>query len=359
MAAQRRATQRDVARLAGVSQATVSYALASLDGEGVGPPIAPETLQRVLAAAEQLGYRPDIAAQRMRGRNSRIMGVHTYGDLFPISADNYNHEYLLGVQLAAEEAGYDLLMFTSTTHGRSLPTAFLGTQNRLAAADGAVIIGFREDHGELAKLMEQGYPFVRIGRRDIAEHPTLAWVDADFTEATADLLAGLAAAGFEDMLYVGSRRNDFEPWLDRRAGVALAADRGNVSEVPIQLAEREELSASWLAEQFVAGRRTFVAEHHQVALRIAQAATDLGVHLGNDLAIAVLQAPMSDPAERAYAGYLLEPRLEMGRVAGEVLVDVLDGVEPAERGIVVPASSYVARRRRHSQRRHDGGSAQR
>lgn len=347
---QRRATQRDVARLAGVSQATVSYALASLDGEVDGPPIAAETRQRVLAAAEELGYRPDIAAQRMRGRNSRILGVHTYGDLFPISVDNYNHEYLLGVQLAAEEAGYDLLLFTSTPHGRSLPSAFLGTQNRLAAADGAVVMGFRDDHAELGKLMAEGYPFVRIGRRSLPDHPDVAWVDADFAGATAELVSLLVAADFDDLMYVGAMRSGSEPWLDRRAGVARAIESGVVTDLPVALVEREEVSATWLSQQFVAGRRTFIAEHHQIALRIAQAATDLGVHLGNDLAIAVLQAPMTDVVERAYAGYVMEPRLELGRLAGEMLVDQLDGVTGEERGRLVAAPAYVARRRRHPRR---------
>lgn len=62
-----RATSRDVARLAGVSQTTVSYVLA---GKGR---ISPETRRRVLEATEELRYQPNLAARSMRtGRTGRL-----------------------------------------------------------------------------------------------------------------------------------------------------------------------------------------------------------------------------------------------------------------------------------------------
>lgn len=64
-----RATSRDVARLAGVAQSTVSYVLT---GKGS---ISPETRERVLAAAEQLRYRPNLAARSMRTRRTGRVAV--------------------------------------------------------------------------------------------------------------------------------------------------------------------------------------------------------------------------------------------------------------------------------------------
>ncbi|WP_454299277.1 LacI family DNA-binding transcriptional regulator [Salana multivorans] len=63
----RRATSKDVARLAGVSQTTVSYVLA---GKGR---ISPETRRRVVEASEELRYQPNLAARSMRtGRSGRL-----------------------------------------------------------------------------------------------------------------------------------------------------------------------------------------------------------------------------------------------------------------------------------------------
>jgi DNA-binding LacI/PurR family transcriptional regulator len=64
-----RPTSRDVARLAGVSQATVSYALTG------SAKISAETRARVLDAAERLGYRPNLAARSMRTRRTGRLAI--------------------------------------------------------------------------------------------------------------------------------------------------------------------------------------------------------------------------------------------------------------------------------------------
>ncbi len=65
----RRVTSRDVARLAGVSQATVSRVLHDREN------IAPGTRARVLAVVEETGYQPDAAATSMRTRRTGTIGV--------------------------------------------------------------------------------------------------------------------------------------------------------------------------------------------------------------------------------------------------------------------------------------------
>src|SRR3712207_3601443 len=65
----RRATLKDVARAAGVSQSTTSRALS---GEGY---VAPAVRERVVAAAEELGYVAHAMARSLRKQNSRSVGV--------------------------------------------------------------------------------------------------------------------------------------------------------------------------------------------------------------------------------------------------------------------------------------------
>jgi DNA-binding LacI/PurR family transcriptional regulator len=330
--------------MAGVTQSTVSVVLAGKSRERA---ISRETTEQVLRAAEALGYRPDISAQRMRGLNSRLLGVHTYGDLFPISPYNYNHEYLLGIQLAAQEAGYDLVLFTSSTHKADQPTAYPDSGNRLAAADGAVIMGFRHDHDELTRLAKDGYPFVRIGRREIPDGTSISWVDADHTTGTAELIQGLVDAGYSGLLYLGGVRNIGESWLDRRAGVARAAEMGvpGAAETPIAVLERHDVTPDWLRAMMSAGARTIIAEHHQFAVRAAQAATDLGLHLSGDLSIAVLQAPFTDVTESGYCGYLIEPRLEIGRAAAELTMDLISGNAHAGAHRRLATTPFISQRR--------------
>ena len=93
---------RDVARLAGVSVATVSLAL---NGQ---PGVAVETRRRILAAAAELGYRANPQAQALRrGRTT------TYG----LVIRNFNNPFFLevlnGAEQAADEAGATLLLLDS------------------------------------------------------------------------------------------------------------------------------------------------------------------------------------------------------------------------------------------------------
>lgn len=88
---------RDVARVAGVSYQTVSRVLND------SPNIKPETLARVRAAIDELGYRPNQAARALVTSRSRTIGVLSaqtahYGPATSIQA----------IELAAREAGYRL-----------------------------------------------------------------------------------------------------------------------------------------------------------------------------------------------------------------------------------------------------------
>ncbi|CAM3839720.1 LacI family DNA-binding transcriptional regulator [Isoptericola cucumis] len=87
-------TSRDVARLAGVSQTTVSYALT---GRGT---VSAATREHVLRVAESIGYRPNLAARSMRTRRSGRLAVVTGATL------DTQLRVITGAAEAAEAAGY-------------------------------------------------------------------------------------------------------------------------------------------------------------------------------------------------------------------------------------------------------------
>jgi DNA-binding LacI/PurR family transcriptional regulator len=93
---------RDVARRAGVSVASVSFAL---NGQ---PGVAPDTRQRILAVAAELGYRANPQAQALRrGRTT------TYGLVIRNFNNPFFLEVLSGAEQAASEAGAALLLLDS------------------------------------------------------------------------------------------------------------------------------------------------------------------------------------------------------------------------------------------------------
>ncbi|MET7287698.1 LacI family DNA-binding transcriptional regulator [Streptomyces sp. NPDC005573] len=93
-------TRDDVARLAGTSTAVVSYVINN------GPrPVAPATRERVLAAINELGYRPDRVAQAMASRRTDLIGL-----IIPDARQPFFGEMAHAVEQAASERGKMVLV---------------------------------------------------------------------------------------------------------------------------------------------------------------------------------------------------------------------------------------------------------
>ncbi|MEZ0064915.1 LacI family transcriptional regulator [Streptacidiphilus sp. MAP12-20] len=100
-------TRDDVARLAGTSTAVVSYVINN------GPrPVAPATRERVLAAIDQLGYRPNSVAQAMASRRTNLIGM-----VVPDARQPFFAELTHAVERAASERGKIVLIGNSDYTG--------------------------------------------------------------------------------------------------------------------------------------------------------------------------------------------------------------------------------------------------
>src|SRR3990170_6385177 len=97
--ATRKVTRKDVARLAGVSDAVVSY---TLNG---GPPVAPATAARVREAVRVLGYRPNASARALKLGSAQMIGM-----VVPDSSNPYFAVLSHAVEDAARDQGYALLV---------------------------------------------------------------------------------------------------------------------------------------------------------------------------------------------------------------------------------------------------------
>lgn len=150
-------TIRDVAALAGVSGATVSYILSGRGNQKSR--ISPETRQRVLASARQLGYTPNAAARNLRRqRTDRIC-------LVTPTLSPYNSLFIHKMQEAADQHGYFTITAVAGTENRELQ---IFNELRRGFVDGAVMIGTRFLDAEyFHQLAETGLALV-VGRDEIA-----------------------------------------------------------------------------------------------------------------------------------------------------------------------------------------------
>jgi DNA-binding LacI/PurR family transcriptional regulator len=140
MTTKRRFTSVDVARASGLSRATVSYVL----NNDPRQTIPPETRERVLKAAEKLGYRPSAAARALRSGYSRlILGILQFEQVDPNLARDLHY---LEAGLAARE-------FTLIWHVGTHVVGSLHPSANLAPA--VVIAFFHEADSKFAAFLQQ------------------------------------------------------------------------------------------------------------------------------------------------------------------------------------------------------------
>lgn len=149
----RTVTLLDVARAAGVSKSTVSDAL-----QGSGR-VAEATRDRVRAVADELGYRPNSAAQRLRRAGTGAIGLH-----LPRTATRLDYYMTLafGAVERAQQEGLDMVLLAPAG----------GAAGRLASrVDGLLVIDPETDDTAVPGLLEAGVPVV-TGERYPGPSPT-------------------------------------------------------------------------------------------------------------------------------------------------------------------------------------------
>jgi LacI family transcriptional regulator len=325
-ATRKRITQQDIARMTGVSQATVSLVL---NGRGdADVRIAPETRERVLAAIRSTGYVADPIARRLADRHNRILGVFTYEPVFPAGSADFYHPFLLGIEECAERLGCDLLLFTSAPVADGRRRIF-HEDNRLRLADGCILLGRSLDRDELTRLVAAGQPFVSVGRRDDAGGP-VPHVGADYATATAAVVARAVEAGHRELCYLGDGGEPAPPsggtpesFADRFAGYRDAA-RGHG--LPARWERASGRTPAVMLDALVAAGVTAVlVEEFADGVALAAVARERGLDIPGDLSVLTLGDPTRPaPTDLDFSGYRI-PRREMGRQATEVLTALIAG----------------------------------
>lgn len=313
-----RIRQADVARQAGVSQATVSIVLG--DRDTATTRVSAETRSRVRQVADELGYVVDPVARNLVGGRNSLLGVYTFEPVFPADALDFYQAFLVGIERAAEVAGYDLLLFTSsvvTPHTRAI---YSHGVNRLALSDGSILLGRNEDKQELRRLCSEEFPFVYVGRRDVGAE---MWhVTADYRSATQHVIDHLRGLGHDRIAYIG-RANPHEPDLDRAA--AWTDCSAELSEAPLVRFAKPvgpELIRDLVDRR---GITALVLENPEFAHHVFAATERAGLSVPEELSVAVLgDDPRFARGPRIWTGFQI-PREAMGQAAVRLLIKRLEG----------------------------------
>ena len=200
----------DVARLAGVSNATVSRALSR------GSTVSAATRQRVEAAALQLGYVPHGAASALRAQRTRTVGavLPTLDNLLYAKATH-------ALQKALDDSGYLLLL---GCHDFDLNNEVKVVRSLLERGiDGVILIGAEHDEALFALLADMGIPYLLTLSLDASgRHPCVGFDNRSAAMRVANYLADI---GHRDIAVISGVTAGNDRASARLAGVheALAA----------------------------------------------------------------------------------------------------------------------------------------
>jgi LacI family repressor for deo operon, udp, cdd, tsx, nupC, and nupG len=203
------ASIQDVAKLAGVSTATVSRVLSGYAH------VTPDTRMRVTEAVDSLGYAPNALARNLRTlKTSRL--ILTVPDITNIFFSNI----IRGAEEAASAAGYTMLL-SDAGSGPDSGDACAGLLRR-READGLICLGHRLPDALVALADAPGAPIVQGCEFDEA-HP-LSVVRIDNARAASDVMDYLYGLGHRRIAVIGGHVSS-QVSRDRFAGVAASAER--------------------------------------------------------------------------------------------------------------------------------------
>lgn len=153
-------TIRDVAKVAGVSPATVSRVVNGLIG------YSSATQQRVEAAIAELNYEPDTLARGLKTKQTAVIGV-----LAPVVSDALASEIMSGVEMAARQRGYSV-MLGRTGPSSAYAASYLRTFRTYRAA-GVILISAAVT-ADMRRALGSVIPLMSVAIRDGMQFPSLA-----------------------------------------------------------------------------------------------------------------------------------------------------------------------------------------
>lgn len=304
----------DVAARAGVSLATVSKVVNARYG------VAPDTIERVQAVIEELGYVENLSASSLRRSTSNVLGV-LVADFEPFST-----ELLKGAASAVHGTPFEVLAHAggeaqawerrslSRLGGTLIDGAIIVTPTVLDAWDGIPVVAIDPHYGP----------------------NSLPTIDADSYAGAKELTAYLISLGHTRIAMLGGRaeldsaRLREAGFRDAHAAAGIAVEEDLVRATRFQPATAREIARELLT--MPSPPTAIFAANDITALRALDAANELGLDVPGDVSIAgfddVPDAALSNPRLTT----VRQPLQEMGRVAMEMLMDLVAG-KPREQHI--------------------------
>jgi LacI family transcriptional regulator len=318
-----KATIRDIAKLAGVSTATISRVLNNK------PDVDPATRERVLRIVEEQQFVPSITASGLPNGRSRLIGVLIPDLTWPLIPD-----LMRGIGEVVGSTSYELILYsiTEANHEKDRSDVIdriVGT--RLAAGLLAVFPGRSSEH--LAQLHSRDFPVVLIDDQGIPPEG-IPWIGADNRVGAYEATRHLIRLGHRRIAHIQGPLK-YEVSHDRYQGYCDALNEANISLDPDLVLEGDFMPPTGRActHAFLdlpAWKRptAIFAGSDYMAYGAISAAEQRGLRIPDDVAVVGFDDNPSSAHMEPALTTVRQPFYEMGRRACEILLALVDVPRP-------------------------------
>jgi len=328
-------TLKDISNELGVSVTTVSRALSGYSD------VAPATRDRIKDTAAELGYFPNITAQRLRKQSTDTLGfiMPTFGPRF---SDPFFSEFIAGVGTEAGEHEYDLLVSTHAPDSEGEQKAY-GRAARGGWVDGLIVVRTRENDSRLKLLCEKKFPFVAFGRTDCdLDYP---YVDEDSEEGMRLLVQHFVDLGHKRIGFITPPSGLMFGRYRLRGYYRMMADNGLVvrPEWVIEGDMTQHGGSERMGDLLILSPRptAIICGNDLMAIGATNRLIQEGLQAGKDVAI----GGFDDIPLAAYVNppltTLHQPIYEIGRRTCAMLINILNESYLDEQRVVLTPSLVV------------------
>lgn len=187
-------TIKDVAKRVGKSITTVSRALHGYED------VSPETRKLVRQVADEMGYRPNIMAQRLQKQSSDTIGI-VLPNFGPGLMEPFFNQFLAGIGNKASDLGFDLLV-TYAKEGKEIDAYRKLIEGR--RVDGFLLVRTLCEDDRVKFLCDEKFPFVAFGR--VQGEMCFPYVDEDGAWVMEQLVEYLVSLGHKKIAVISPTR---------------------------------------------------------------------------------------------------------------------------------------------------------
>jgi LacI family transcriptional regulator len=327
-------TLKDIALRVNRSVTTVSRALHDYDD------VNQETRELVKSTARDMGYMPNVVAQRLQKRRTDALGLilPTFG---PRLSDPHFGEVLAGIGDQITRVGYDLLISIADARLDELDAYRQKVTGK--RVDGVLIVRTRRHDERVKFLMSQDMPFVVYGRTlDGDDFPS---VDVDYAAGMRVLVQHLSdlghrrigfVTGSPDFTFVHYQREGFRQGM---AACGLPVDESLILEA--DLTQRGGYGAAQTLLSQGDPPTALMAGSDLMALGAMSAAQDQGLDVGRDIAVSGFDdIPLAETSHPTLTT-VRQPAHRLGELLGHMLVALMRDEPLAERQVLIQPSLMI------------------